>query len=421
MRSQKAALIASALALLTMTGLVAAPSASAAEVYPRPLGTTLELAGRGYGHGRGMSQWGAYGAAAGPAKLGWRQILSFYYPGTRATIQPNAALRVRLDAIGTYPTTVAAGGGLTLRVGTCRVVLPTTSSAIAYWRVRRASSTTSVLQFYNSTTRLWRVWSPTGRGCPPPATTAEWTFSTNPTIASSMVKVLLPTGTLRSYRGWVRAVPDPSISTRARTVNVVTLEEYLLGVVPSEMPPAWAPNAVRAQSVAARTYAARKLGSAGSWDICDTTACQVYRGTTHEVAASTLAVRATKSIVLAYGGALAFTEFSAYNGGWTTAGSVPYQVAKRDPYDGVFPTPAATWRASVSLARIQSAYPALGSLTSIQVLARDGHGVFRGRVLSLALVGSRSTVTVSGAAFRGTFRLRSTWFTITNAAPPPTA
>lgn len=416
MRSPKPALIASALALLTMTGLVAAPSASAAEVYPRPSGNTLELAGRGYGHGRGMSQWGAYGAAAGPAQLGWRAILAFYYPGTTAVVQPNAALRVRLDTIGTYPTTVAAGAGLTLTVGACRVVLPTTSSSIAYWRVRRASSTTFALEFYNSTTRLWRVWSPTAGPCPPPATSSEWTFSTSPTIASSLVKVLLPTGSLASYRGWLRAVPDASVATRARTVNIVTLEQYLLGVVPSEMPSSWAANAVRAQSVAARTYAARRLGSAGPWDICDTTACQVYRGTAHEIAAANQAVAATKSVVLAYQGALALTEFSAYNGGWTTAGAVPYQVAKRDPYDGVFPTPSAAWHASVSLARLQGAYPALGTLAAIRVLARDGHGLFGGRVTSLALVGSRSTVTVSGAAFRGTFGLRSTWFTITNSA-----
>lgn len=258
-----------------MTGVVAAPSSGAAEVYPRPSGTTLELAGRGYGHGRGMSQWGAYGAAASPARLGWWQILAFYYPGTAPDVQPNSALRVRLDDVGTYPTTVAARIGLTLTAGTCRIVLPTSSSAIAYWRVRRASSTTFVLQFYNSTTRVWRVWLPTGRGCPPLATTSDWTFSTNPTIASSMVTALLPTGALRSYRGWGRAVPDPSVPTRARTVNIFTLEEYLLGVVPSEMPPTWAPDAVRAQTVAARAYAARKIGAQGPRDICDTTACQV--------------------------------------------------------------------------------------------------------------------------------------------------
>lgn len=413
MRSHRLPLLASLLTVLSTAVLLAAPPASAAEVYPRPPGANIEFAGRAFGHGRGMSQWGAYGAAAGPARLGWRQILDFYYPGTVVANRVDAALRVRLDAVGTGPTTVAAGGGLTLTAGDCRIVLPDTSSTITYWRVRRSSPTTFVLEYFNSAANRWYAWAPTGAGCPPPATTADWTFGTGSTLATSVVRVLMPGGSVRSYRGWLRAVPNGS---RQRTVNVVALDDYLKSVVPSEMPASWPAEALRAQTVAARTYAARTIKTAGSWDICDTTACQVYSGTDNERSTSTQAVEATRGVVLTYQGAMAFTEFSAYNGGWTTAGSVPYQVAKRDPYDGVFSIPARTWRASATLARVEAAYPQIGALRAVRVLSRDGNGQFGGRVGQLLIVGSLGSVREAGDRFRGRFGLRSSWFTITNSS-----
>lgn len=401
-------------AALTVLGVLTAPPAGAAEGYPRPAGTTLELAGRGYGHGRGMSQWGAYGAAAGPAHLTWQQIVAFYYPGTSAAQRVDQPVRVRLDQVGTGATTVAAGNGLSLHAGSCTVVLPTTSSVITYWRVRRASATTFALEFYNSspTDRQWHAWTPRGTGCPAAATTPEWTFSGT----GDVVRVLLPSGTVRTYRGVIRTIADPSLATRQRTLNDLDLESYLKSVVPSEMPASWAPEALKAQAVAARTYAARRLGGTAYYDICDTQACQVYSGTGNEHPNATSAIDATRGVVLTYGGQLALTEFSAYNGGWTSAGPVPYQVAKPDPYDGVFATPAATWHASIALASIEGAYPQIGSLRSVQITQRDGNGVFGGAVLGLTLNGSTGSVALTGNAFRSRFGLRSTWFTVTNSA-----
>ena len=65
-----------------------------------------------------------------------------------------------------------------------------------------------------------------------------------------------------------------------RTINNVLLEDYVRGVVPAEMPTSWAADAVRAQAVAARSYAVRlrDFGGYSGFDICDTTACQVYGG-----------------------------------------------------------------------------------------------------------------------------------------------
>lgn len=408
------ALLSAMVAVLTVAGLLTAAPPAAAEGYPRPSGTTLELAGRGFGHGRGMSQWGAYGAAAGPARLTWQRILAFYYPGTVLAQRATRSLRVRLDQVGTGPTMVAAGGGLTLRAASCTVVLPTTSAVITYWRVRRSSATTFALEFFNSSPsdRSWHPWTPRGSGCPAAATTPEWTFS----ATGNVVRVLMPGGSVRSYRGVVRAIADPASSTGQRTLNDVDLEAYTKSVVPSEMPASWAAEALKAQAVAARTYAARRLGASAYYDICDTQQCQVYSGTSTERSTSSSAVDATRGQVLTYGGQLALTEFSAYNGGWTSAGSLPYQVAKRDPYDGVFATPAATWRSSIALSSIEAAYPSIGRLQSVQITQRTGNGSFGGAVEALVLAGSAGRVSLSGSAFRSRFDLRSAWFTIVNSA-----
>src|SRR5690606_19661444 len=95
---------------------------------------------------------------------------------------------------------------------------------------------------------------------------------------SGVVTVVLPGGSTARYRGEVRGVVDGT-HPRLRTVNEVKVEDYLRGVVPAEMPAGWPADAVRAQSVAARTYAAHDMraNAARAWHTCDTTACQVYR------------------------------------------------------------------------------------------------------------------------------------------------
>ena len=204
MRSPRLVLLSALVTVLTVPGVVAAVPAGASEAYPRPAGTMLDLAGRGYGHGRGMSQWGAYGAAAGPAHLTWSQILAFDYPGTVLSQAADQTVRVRLDQVGTGPTTVAAGGGLTLKAASCTIVLPTTSSVITYWRVRRASATTFALEFFNSspTDRAWHPWTPRGTGCPAAATTPEWAFSTTSGIVPVLCRAARCGPTAVSYAPW---------------------------------------------------------------------------------------------------------------------------------------------------------------------------------------------------------------------------
>jgi stage II sporulation protein D len=181
--------------------------------------------------------------------------------------------------------------------------------------------------------------------------------------------------------------------------------------VPDEIPASWSPEAVQAQAVAARTYALSKRDGTGHYDLCDTTACQVYGGLDNEHPDSNRAVVATARQVLHHNGKPAFTEFSSSNGGWTVASAIPYQVAKKDPYDGWSGNPNRSWSVRVGAAAIQRVYPKLGRLQRVEVTSRDGNGSWQGRVLRLTLVGRKGTVSLSGDDFRWTFGLKSNWFT----------
>ena len=106
---------------------------------------------------------------------------------------------------------------------------------------------------------------------------------------------------------------------------------------------------------------------------------------------SNAAVDATAGRVLHYGGKPAFTQFSSSSGGWLSAGSQPYLVAKADPYDGHSGNPMHTWTTTLTRGAIQNAYPSLGTLRRVLVTQRDGHGEWYGRVEQMRLDGSATT------------------------------
>ncbi len=122
-------------------------------------------------------------------------------------------------------------------------------------------------------------------------------------------------------------------------INHVHIETYLYGVVPYEMSDSWPLEALKAQAVAARTYAIRNKKTTGYYDIVDTTLDQVYNGYNSTNKNSIKAVNETFGKVLKYGSKYADTFYSASNGGKIEAaenlwgGKVPYSVVKDDPYD----------------------------------------------------------------------------------------
>ena len=226
-----------------------------------------------------------------------------------------------------------------------------------------------------------------------------------------------------TYRGTLQLRTLPGTPAKQRvTVNRVSLDDYVRGVIPREMPALWHQAALRAQAIAARTYAAFEVADSTNhvYQLCDTTSCQVYGGMSAEFSSTNAATKATAGQIRTYHGDPAFTQFSASSGGWTSDGGKPYLPAQKDPYDGWSGNHVHTWSTTVTSGAIEKPWPSLGNLTGITVTKRDGNGQWNGRVVTMTLHGSKKDVDLSGDAFRLALGLRSTWFTL-SAAPARSA
>ena len=133
------------------------------------------------------------------------------------------------------------------------------------------------------------------------------------------------------------------VENAIRPILTINVEDYLLGVVPFEMGDSFPLEALKAQAVTARTYALRKSGSSGAYDVEDTTNDQAYRGRTTSSPLSEQAVTETRGLCGVYRGALASCFYSASNGGQTELGqhvwptdapdAYGYMDMRDDPYD----------------------------------------------------------------------------------------
>ena len=137
-------------------------------------------------------------------------------------------------------------------------------------------------------------------------------------------------------------------------------------------------------------------------------------------------MQATAGVVRRYGaadGAIAYTMFSSSSGGFTAQTSLGF-TAVPDEGDAVAGNAGHSWTTTIDAAAIQAAYPAIGTYTGITVLTRDGNGDWGGRVLTMTVNGSAGSASVTGAAFRTTFGLKSNWFQVRGVdgvAPAPGA
>lgn len=427
-RTTAAALVGLLGGLLTTIG--AATPAAADQVFERPASGVFSVLGHGWGHGHGMSQWGAQGAASQGVDAD--TITATYYPGTAKATLADAPIRVLLQGDEGRDTQVYAATGLTatdLATGATEQ-LP---SGPTRWRATVDSAGLHLQSLTGSTWSAYAIGSGASPATttPPPAYAGPLQFS-GPTF----VRVAFPDGTSRDYRGSVRAVRTSA--TALQTLDVLSLEDYLLGVVPRESSSSWQPAALQAQAIAARSYSAYKRAHAsGSYDICDSTQCQVFGGSrvyasdgssiALEPASTTDAVHATAGVVRTYNGAPIFAEFSSSNGGWSTDGGQPYLVAQRDDWDGAVANSVHSWSASLPASDIERRYPAVGTLQRIRVTARDGNGEWGGRVKTVVLEGvdgsgNATSVTTTGAGvyYARTWPahsdgLRSSWWTITSS------
>jgi stage II sporulation protein D len=387
--------LAGAASLTTPTTAAADPSTSARS-------GSFYVTGAGFGHGWGMSQYGAYGAAR--QGLTWKQILAFYYPKTvRSALPSTGTIRVWVTADSDGSLGFKPAAGAKISDGSKSYSLPT-GSAYATWRISRSGAGYKLS--HKSSGGSWKTRS-TGLG------TGTWKV----TSSSGSLRLVLPSGSTRGYRGSLSLIKRGS---SGRTVNTVTMENYVRAVVPSEMPTSWHPNAVRAQAVAARTYGAflRARSSSSGYDICDTTSCQVYRGMDNETGNGDAAVAATAHVIMSFNGKPAYTQFTSSNGGQITTGDYSYQIAQKDPYDGLIKSQ--TWSKTISASRLGNAF-GVGTAKRVQITKRDGYGKWGGRVTTIKITGTKKSVTVSGTTFKGKFGMRGNYFTVngTSSAGKP--
>jgi SpoIID/LytB domain protein len=207
----------------------------------------------------------------------------------------------------------------------------------------------------------------------------------------------------------------------------VTVEQYLRGVVPNEVPASWPEAVLEAQAVAARSYVLAGDGRWGSHaDTCDNTYCQVYDGRVTSRGGSRVATHsrtdaaivATKGQVrLTASGRVARTEFSSSTGGHTAGFDF---TAVEDLGDATSANPNSSWSTTVGLTGLINRY-GLGPVKSIEVTERDGHGRFGGRAEEVTIVFRDGTRTMSGSAVRRFFGLKSDLFDFAAIQFGPTA
>ena len=369
--------------------------------------------GRGWGHGRGMGQFGALGYAV---NHGWstEQILAHFYGGTHlATDAGNPMMSVELE-------------GLTGRevVLTAPVILangqPTNANTVR--AIRNGAG--QIEWFAGSGCGPGTGWRRLGAG-------PSVRFSTPPDVVNAAQMLgRCDDGTI--YRGLIDVV---SRNNTSFAINHLATEHYLLGVLPREMPAGWADHgggrgmqALRAGAVAARSFALSGVGSprASGAITCDTTNCQVYRGIGQRTPTGTIAMRedsrsnaavnSTSGWVMRrnVNGAIARTEYSSSTGGWSAGGVFP---AVRDDGDSIAANPNHTWTLTLSAADLGTRL-GLGPITSVEVTARNGLGADGGRATQVIARSGNNSRTFTGQQFRMAAGLRSDWFTVAGSRPP---
>ncbi|MGD9796849.1 MAG: SpoIID/LytB domain-containing protein [Acidimicrobiia bacterium] len=395
------------LVLALVAGLLPVATAGpAGALWP---GGVVDLRGHGWGHGRGLGQYGALGYAVDHQ---WThpQILDHYYGGTTAGAQADGDITVRLAELDNAPLVVTTDQAV-FTVGS-NTFQPGQAA-----RIRR-----NALE--------WVIEA--GPSCTGPWTVVQDHVDLNQEPTAAVVddpgddigRMISACGSnRRHYRGTLKAIWF-DLGTRA--VNTVRMESYLRGVVPREMPMSWADlgggrglEALKAQAVAARSYAWAE-GRDARFKTCDTISCQVYggaglNGVRIEDARTDRAVAETAGLVRLRNGVVQRTEFSSSTGGHTAGGTFP---AVPDAGDATASNPNHDWSVRLPVTQVEAAYPSIGRLEHIAVIERNGIGKDGGRVKRLTMRGQSGSVTVTGDAFRSAVGIKSDWFRIIALTKP---
>lgn len=340
--------------------------------------TTFVLRGAGFGHGIGMSQYGAYGQARDGRN--YKTILRTYYTGTTIEKSSKDTIRVILR-LG--PSSLTFNGGTT--VGDVEL----TSSR--RYRVRRNGGRVQLLSGSN-------------------------------VIASSSSKLVVKGKAIKLNGTAINGLSNgryresiefsPSDLGGLAAVNALDLDSYVQGVVPGEIPSSWHEEALKAQSVAARSYALTTDAGGALFDQWPDTRSQVYKGIAVETTRTNRAVQDTAGLVVKSGGRVATTYFFSTSGGQTenidkiwNSKSVAYLKSVKDPWDKL--SPYHRWTVRFSRAQLQSKLRpwVRGQLRDVRVVER---GVSP-RVVRARVIGTRGSKTIKGTELRTRLGLRDTW------------
>ncbi len=362
------------LAALSLAFGLAVTAAAAQPVPPAdsaPGEAVFVFSGRGWGHGVGMSQYGAFGQA----KEGrtYDQILAYYYSGTQVGRAATKEVRVLL-AEGRRAITVFSASPFRA-VDAAGVVTKLPAGALVLTPELRLAQSANP--------------------------------STGPVVIRAGKAPVALDGV--SYRGRFEVTAQGGF---LRVVNHVSLEDYIQGVVADEMPHSWPLEALKAQAVAARSYALKNVLKGKPYDLYADQRSQVYGGIASEQPASTAAVRATAGRVVTYGGQIASTYYFSTSGGKTASAldvfgfSVPYLVSRPDPWDKA--SPYHRWGPVLVGARTVQAKLSAPS----RVLDAASVSTPSGRLRSLTLRTLTGSTSVPSSLVRTALGLRSTWITI---------
>jgi stage II sporulation protein D len=361
-----------------LAGLFAVPSADAASKFT--------IRGAGYGHGVGMSQYGAYGYAL----HGWTydDILAHYYTDTTLSDAPSTTVRVLLQ--------------------------PSIASAA----ISGATSVNGARLKPGQT-----YYAKHGRG-----STAVLVNSRGKRMASgAMIRVrgtILGVGGLGKYRGAMEYRPSGTFGVQG--VNALDMENYVRGVIARESFASWPAEALKAQAVAARTYALTTTKAGDGFDQYPDTRSQVYGGVAAETETTDAATDDTAGQVVTYDGEPVTTYFFSTSGGETenvenTAlgdAPLPWLKGVKDPYDGE--SPKHRWTVNTSTGSVGAQLGSLvkGSFKGIEVTRR---GVSP-RIVTADIIGSGGRTAVDGATIRARLGLYDDWayFTSISTKAPPT-
>ena len=333
-------------------------------------GTMFLLDGRGWGHGVGMSQWGAEGYAR--HGYDYRRILAHYYPHTHIGIADPGDVRVLLAQAQDRVRVGSAAPFVVVDARGKRLHLPARSVVVDRKFMLRHKHLRQPIRFDPGVQPL--------------------------TVGGA------------GYRGSVvvKAAPDGLM-----TVNVLPLDRYLRGVVPWEVPKGWQAQTYEAQAVAARSYTLATLHPSKDFDLFPDQRSQMYGGIAAEREETNVAIGATAGQVLVWQDLIIAAFYFSTSGGrtssvhdaWPHARQVPYLVSVSDPYD--YLSPHHVWPTiALTAARVASVL-GLRNVTDMQVVENSS-----GRAEAVRVLASGHWRRFPGQLVRKKFGLGSTDFAV---------